>query len=326
MSKESTSKKGGFLKSLFNTAWTLGVVGMVLAALQVAGIADVGGVINYLRTNSDKLAECVPNGNCEFLLPEFDSSGGGLTINLPDGPADGGLDLSGLLIDKDKNTYEGPKSNEPYVADSGNVTKESAIMMLSEIRVAEPEKVEYSRRDWKHWDSFEGRSCWNTRKEVLYRDAKPGSVKLVDKDKNPTDNYDEACALGSPVKEDGKVKISRENNGIWIDPYSGEEMTNSSKIDIDHVIPLSYAAKHGGHHWPAEKKQQFANDMDGLLATSARENRTKGDKGPEDYMPPYEPYSCAYAKTFTTMAYKYDLSMTKGDIKVLNKTLASCPM
>lgn len=317
-------RKGGILRSIFNVFWSLAIIGVALAAMQVAGLDVKVNFVDFFRANSNKLADCVPNGTCDVMLPDFGSSGG-ITIKLPEGKADGGLDLSGLLVDKDTPGYKGPKEGEPYVVESGRVTKENAILMLNEIRVEEPEKVEYSRKDWKHWDSFPGRSCWNTRKEVLYRDAVPGTVKLVDKNKQPTDDYEKACALGSPKKEGGKVKVNREDNGLWIDPYSGEEMTNSSKIDIDHVIPLSYAAKHGGHHWSPEKKQQFANDMEGLLATSARENRTKGDAGPENYMPPYKPYQCAYAKTFTTMAYKYDISMTKGDIKVLNKALASCP-
>ena len=68
----------------------------------------------------------------------------------------------------------------------------------------------------------------------------------------------------------------------------------------------------------------FANDLDNLLATSAKENRRKGDKGPSNYLPPYKSYHCQYAKTFTTVAYKYDLNIAQQDYEVLEDILNNC--
>lgn len=317
-------RKGGILDTIINTIWVLIVAGTVLAGFQIKNIEDIGSAIARLRTDSNKLADCVPDGSCSLNLDVGGKTDGGLTIKLPDGKVEGGLNLSGLTLPKDTEGLRGPEFGEPYVLEEGAVAKENAMLMLRELRIEEPKDVEYSRREWKHWDSIPGRSCWNVRKEVLYRDAVPGSLKFTDKSKNPTNSYEEACAIGTPVKDGGKVKIDAKNSGKWIDPYSGEEMTDASKIDIDHVIPLSYVAKHGGQEWPEEKKREYANDYSVLLATSARENRTKGDKGPSEYMPPYKPYRCAYAKTFTTIAYKYDISVTEKDAQVLSSTIAAC--
>lgn len=148
-------------------------------------------------------------------------------------------------------------------------------------------------------------------------------MKYVDRNKQPSD-YESACALGEPVEEKGKIVLDRTNAGKWICPYSGIEITNSSDVDIDHIIPLSFAAKAGGQEWSAEKKEEFANDPDNLLATSAKENRTKGDKGPGSYMPPLKAYRCNYVKSFGIVAEKYELSLSQSDINEMNKTLETC--
>jgi len=341
-------RKGGGLKGLIISGmWILVAIGVLLAVAQTTEINSLSDGIDFAKEKAIHYSECIPSGECGLaaIIKDIGNSEGPvgsgqqadnsnsseevIATDVEEGKipqkTDQGLNYDNILISRDVKGYRGPVKGEPYVNEAGLVNAASSLNMLNEIDVVDKaDDVEYSRTDWKHWIGLKERPCWTIRNEVLHRDAKPGTVTYMDKKGNVTENYDEACAIGKPVEVDGKKKIDTENAGEWIDPYSGRKMTKSSDIDIDHVVPLSYAARHGGQSWSSEVKEEFANDLDNLLATSAKENRAKGDKGPGDYMPKYKAYHCQYAKTFTTVAYKYELSITKSDHKVLKNTLESC--
>lgn len=170
--------------------------------------------------------------------------------------------------------------------------KDKSLAALDKITVKDREEVEYKRSEWKHWT---GSPC-NTREKVLKEQ-------------------------GKNVKTD---KECRALSGTWIDPYSGDKFDNASKLDIDHVIPLSAAAQSGGQKWSKEKKEKFANDTSQLLAVSATENRKKSDDGPGKYMPPNRDFRCDYAKLWVDTASKYDLTIDKADKRALTSALNKC--
>lgn len=74
--------------------------------------------------------------------------------------------------------------------------------------------------------------------------------------------------------------------GRWISLYSGKILTNASNVDIDHIVPLSWAWKHGADKWTYEQRKDFANDPRNLVVVEASLNRQKGDKGPDEWLPP----------------------------------------
>lgn len=154
---------------------------------------------------------------------------------------------------------------------------------LDSIPVKDSEEVNYSRSEWKHWN---GSPC-DTRETVL---------------KNQGTNV---------VTDPSSCKVL---SGQWSDKYSGETFTEAGKLDIDHVVPLSYAAKNGGQKLSAEQKVAFANDLEGLYISDAGENRSKSDKGPGDYLPPNASFQCEYVSSFIHMVKKYNLSMPKKDV------------
>lgn len=345
-------KKQGLGSLAIGGIMSLVMIGVVLAAFQITGVSSLSDSLNLAKEKAAKYSKCIPSGECGLMsiLDDIDFSGGGSGIDLGKTGESGidlnqpgtdlgqiilpkkdgvNIDFEGLSLDRKIKGYKGPESGEPYVNNAGLVNKDASHIMLETLgKVPDKEDskkdVGYSRAEWKHWTGSEDRSCWNTREEILYRDAVPGTINLVNKQKDATDKYEEGCALGTPIEEDGRIKVSTENSGEWIGPYNGKKITDSSEVDIDHVIPLSNAARNGGQEWSAEKKEAFANDPDNLLATSAKENRTKGDKGPGKYMPPNKSYQCQYAKTYIAVAYKYDLTITESDYKELNKTIKSC--
>lgn len=346
-------KKGGLSNLAISAIWLLVALGVILAAFQASGATSIDDAMQIAQDRASYYSECIPAGECGLIAivrdfgndgPSFtgdsnnQNSNGSETDNSDGSSSESSNhgengDNSGEqdnteqdlgTVSREERGYRGPEHGEPYVNEVGAMTRNSAIIKLNEIKVSESEDVDYDRSEWRHWSGTEGRACWNTREEVLHRDATPGTVVYLDRQLNQTENYDEACAIGRPVEENGRIRIDTEDSGSWVTPYNGRTETTSSNIDIDHIVPLNYAARNGGQSWSLELKETFANDLDNLLATSARENRRKGSKGPSEYMPPYRGYQCQYAKSFIGVVHKYDLSMPEEDVETLAETLEDC--
>lgn len=207
-----------------------------------------------------------------------------------DGASNSGNNNSGGTTDNQTNT---PDKSTDVPEASKNNSKMESFTVLDSIPLKDEEDVPYDRSTWKHWT---GSPC-DTRETVLFKS-------------------------GSNVVQD--PKSCKALSGSWVDVYSGDTFTNASDLDIDHVIPLGYAAKHGGQNWSAEKKEQFANDASHLLAVSAKENRSKSDSGPEEYMPKNKAFHCDYSKLWVSSAAKYGVSITEGDRLALKAGLQKC--
>jgi len=176
----------------------------------------------------------------------------------------------------------------------------------------------YDRDHWKHWVDDDD-DCMDTRQEVLIRDS------------------DGPVMIDRKVNSAGKRKECRTHQGTWVDPYTykdtqelSDENGNfkvSESLDVDHVVPLKNAHLSGGWSWPVWKKEEYANfleDKNHLLAVSASENRIKGAKGPEEYMPPAENYHCDYLKIWVKIKINWKLSMNTNEADFIHNKLKSC--
>lgn len=103
------------------------------------------------------------------------------------------------------------------------------------------------------------------------------------------------------------------------DPYTGQRV-ELDQIDVDHALPERRAWNAGAWKWSLQQRQVFANDLTELVAVSAHANRSKGDGGLDEYLPPFQP--CAYVERYLTVAVKYQLPIT-----VTERTAAAraCP-
>jgi len=90
-------------------------------------------------------------------------------------------------------------------------------------------------------------------------------------------------------------------------PYTGELVTDTGILDIDHVIPLKWAWGHGAESWTADKREQFANDPMNLLPVIAAVNRSKGAKGPDEWLPPNGRFIPEYCRSWMNVCAKYKL-------------------
>ena len=302
-------KKGGASKSGIKAA-IIGFIALVLAvsiyvaALRSGEVNSLGDLWPYFLKKSGQVASLVK----KTLNSDFSE------IRLPSGDTDN-TDPTDHTDPTDPNDdYNNGDDSNKDTGGRGRISgielkpvSEITDIILPGIKISEPESVDYDRSEWKHWSSPKGRSCWNTRKQVLARDGE--DIIYLDSKKNEIDSVDKACYVVQ---------------GVWVDPFSGTIFENPSDLDIDHIVPLSYAARHGGQDWDSDKKEEFANDMTGLLAVSASENRKKGDKGPEDYMPFNRGSHCDYSKAFIQVINKYNLTITQGDKEALTKGLTTC--
>lgn len=186
--------------------------------------------------------------------------------------------------------YEGFDSIEECLKSGGRVLDSQRSDRLHK-------SVDYERSKFgAGWDDSD-RDCQNQRAEALIKTSST-SVRFADKEK---------C---------------RVITGRWISPFTGNVIQNASNIDIDHVVPLSWAWNHGASNWSQDRREQFANDLVNLWPVEASLNRSKGDSGPDDWLPPEG--KCQYLARFLRITKKYDLRISEAEIQSFKKILGEC--
>ena len=159
----------------------------------------------------------------------------------------------------------------------------------------------YARSEWAHWLDEDG-DCQDTRTEVLVATSQV-PVRFAD---------------------ERHCKVTR---GRWRCPYTGRIVTDPHDLDIDHLVPLSAAHVAGGDGWTGSKKAAFANaldDPDHLVAVLASANRSKGDKGPDRWLPSEPAARCDYVRAWTRIKSRWDLEVTGPERAAVDDALARC--
>jgi hypothetical protein len=155
----------------------------------------------------------------------------------------------------------------------------------------------YDRNLFRHWIDADKNGC-DTRAEVLISEAKVKPKKGAN------------CKL---------------RGGKWISSYDGKSHTNSSKLDVDHLIPLAEAWRSGAWSWTEEQRTEFANDLFDertLNAVTASVNRSKGDKDISKWLP--KKNVCAYLAGWVTIKARFELTVDAEEAKVINKNYKTC--
>ncbi|MFC4336727.1 HNH endonuclease family protein [Salininema proteolyticum] len=167
---------------------------------------------------------------------------------------------------------------------------------LEALEIVPEQEGGYDRDDWPHW-SATGNGC-TSREQVLLDNEESGAVTSDD------------CG--------GKM------TGEWVSWYDGETITDSSLVDMDHVVPLSEAAKSGGNDWDRDRREAFANDAENLIPSSRAENREKGDSDPAEWMPEDESVWCDYIDQWIEIKLKYDLAVDRAEHRALESQGSDC--
>ncbi|WP_237057052.1 GmrSD restriction endonuclease domain-containing protein [Microbulbifer sediminum] len=148
--------------------------------------------------------------------------------------------------------------------------------------------ADYQRDEWLPRWSDSDRDCQDTRHELLERySLAPVTYTRPDR-----------C---------------RVKTGLWLDPYTGNFYTLASDLDVEHIVPLKWAHDHGGAGWSRARKRQFAEDPENLWLVDDGRNQSKGQRGPDQWMPPYGPVAEIYVERFTAIVSKYGLRPTAAE-------------
>ena len=106
--------------------------------------------------------------------------------------------------------------------------------------------------------------------------------------------------------------------GRWISIFTNKIIVVARYADIDHIVPLKWAWDHGAYKWDYEKRLKFANDPRNLAAVEAGLNRSKGAKGPTEWLPPEN--KCGYVLRFIRLYKTYGLELSDSEQKEMDTT------
>jgi hypothetical protein len=177
---------------------------------------------------------------------------------------------------------------------------------LAGLVVAEPASNPPYDRDLfgEAWIDVDGNGC-DTRNDVLKRDLADVRFRADSAD----------CVV---------------RTGTLTDPYTNTVISfergpdTSDAVQIDHVVPLSYAWRHGASAWPADLREAFANDTANLIAVDGGTNQSKQDSGPGEWMPPATAYACTYVDRFAAVVLAYGLTVSPEDYDAILRVDAEC--
>lgn len=161
------------------------------------------------------------------------------------------------------------------------VTKEDILSLVDSIKVSTHEnKEKYNRDDWE----------------------KPAKKFTLDGEKVSRVKYDTYTS---------QYLISKDPF-VYKDPYTDKEITDIKILDFDHICPLLYLHKYSDLNWTDEQKNKFAQDENVGVSVLNKENRSKGAKGPSEWLP--KANQGDYCYTWLLLAKEYGLALRQQDI------------
>jgi hypothetical protein len=209
---------------------------------------------------------------------------------------------SGLCHSVESRWYERTKNYTPFksiddcLAAGGRLPKGATYNPTAKPKPTANQN-KYKRSAFGHgWDDADG-DCQNSRAEAL-------------------------IATSTTLVRFATDKRCRVVAGRWISPFTGKVIQNASNIDIDHVVPLAWSWGRGARQWSDDKREKFANDPVNLLPVEASLNRSKGAKGPDDWLPPAG--QCGYVALFLRVVKMYQLTPTAGETRWMRSFLDDC--
>lgn len=161
--------------------------------------------------------------------------------------------------------------------------------------------------------------------------------KWADIDKNGCRQRDDVLArdLADVVLAKGSCTVL--SGVLEQDPYTGQRIIfqhdriaepgnrGSQGVQIEHIISLYAAHVGGAWAWTPERRLEFANTLENVIAVQGNANESKGEDGPAKWLPPVESgYLCTYALKYTQIAHTWGLAVEVADRDTLVHTLTVC--
>jgi len=182
---------------------------------------------------------------------------------------------------QEEQSKEEEKNEDTSKEETLSVTKEDLLKLVSEIRVSTHENTEkYNRDDWE----------------------KPAKKFTLDGEKVSRVKYDTYTS---------QYLISKDPF-VYKDPYTDKEITDIKILDFDHLVPIFYCDKFSDLSWSKEQKNKFAQDENVGVSVLNKENRSKGAKGPSEWLP--KANQGDYCYSWLLIAHEYGLALRQQDI------------
>lgn len=298
-------RKGGSpFKTLLEGIVTAFLIGIMLVVLAVTpawdAIVDATGVGHHVDVNSLFRKDPVrPDGSETILKPGQSGGQAGSTTTQPNRQTD-------------------DATTQPNIqATAGHDYWQAGLDATNAITTAKARQGGYDReRQFGGWAS-NGCGAATTRDTILERDM-------------------------TDVKKNSKCQVV---SGTLADPYTGRKIhftrgpKTSANVQIDHVVALQDAWASGARDWTQEKRVEYANSPDVLLASDGPANMAKGNGldfngtsrwltqktgAPDVWMPDNTAYRCDYMAKRAQIKAQWGLTMTAREKQQTVTVLASC--
>ncbi|MBI0293273.1 HNH endonuclease [Streptomyces sp. PRKS01-29] len=191
-------------------------------------------------------------------------------------------------------------STSPASAAPGDTVTTTLRQVVADLPVADESRTGYDRSKFRHWVDADRDGC-NTRAEVLIAEAvEPPTVGA-------------GCTI---------------TGGQWHSYYDDTDQTVARALDIDHMVPLAEAWDSGASAWTPVERQAYANDLGdarALVAVTARENRSKSDQDPAEWLPSSPQARCRYVTEWAVVKTRWGLSADLVEADALEQLAAGCP-
>jgi putative cell wall-binding protein len=165
--------------------------------------------------------------------------------------------------------------------------------MLDTLRVASPTSATYDRSYFPLWIDEDGDGC-DTRREVLIAES------------TITPTVGASCLV----------------SGRWVSLYDGIATTDTSALDVDHVVALREAWVSGASAWTTAQRRAFANDLAdprSLRAVTSTSNQAKGASDPAQWLPAQG--VCEYLLDWIAVKVRWSLAVDSTEKSALTSSL-----
>lgn len=214
----------------------------------------------------------------------------------------------GLTDDTSSNEDVGSADAADALYNGLTINEKQAREALEVLPIEKPRSMKGYNRDeqFPHWLSAD-KWGWENTPDASDCDARDAALN---RDGQGVEPHPDTCTP---------------EEGTWLDPYTGETITNSSDADIDHIVPLAAAYRAGADEWSVEQGTIYANSPLVAVTSGSTSNREKGDKGPEVWKPDVEEAECPYAIRWIAVKNEYGLNLISTEERdALTEMLDTC--
>lgn len=301
-------RKGGSpFKTLLEGIVTAFLIGIMLVILAVTpawdAIVDATGIGHHVDVSSLFRKDPVrPDGSEMILKP---------------GQSGGQTDSTTTQLNRQPDKTTTQPNNQTTTQPAGHDYWQAGLDATNAITTAKARQGGYDReRQFGGW-APNGCGSATTRDTILERDM-------------------------TDIKKNAKCQVV---SGTLTDPYTGRTIyftrgpKTSANVQIDHVVALQDAWASGARDWTQEKRVEYANSPDVLLASDGPANMAKGNGldfngtsrwltqktgAPDVWMPDNTAYRCDYMAKRAQIKAQWGLTMTAREKQQTVSVLASC--